>query len=164
VRSPRKLCAEYAHYAVQCWYRYWIEQLPGPVIEGPRDLLRLCHGLAGAQREGCIAGAEKDVYDTPVGQMAMCAELRAADARACVRGVANQAYAGEPRQELALLGDCRHLPRGAVGTCAAWLGQTFNVVENGRFLAHGCPLAAPALRGACAWGARRWQEPLVTFS
>jgi hypothetical protein len=164
VRSPRKLCAEYAHYAVQCWYRYWIEQLPGPVIEGPRDLLRLCHGLAGAQREGCIAGAEKDVYDTPVGQMAMCAELRAADARACVRGVANQAYAGEPRQELALLGDCRHLPRGAVGTCAAWLGQTFNVVENGRFLAHGCPLAAPALRGACVWGARRWQEPLVTFS
>ena len=164
VRSPRTLCAEYARYAVQCWYRYWIEQMPGPVIEGPRDLLRLCRGLAGAQREGCIAGAAKDVYDTPVGQLAMCAKLRVADARACVRGVANQAYAGEPKRELALLGDCRRLPSGAVAACAAWFGRTFNVVENGRFLAQGCPLAAPSLRGACAWGARRWQGPLVTFS
>ena len=52
VRSPRKLCAQYARYAVQCWYRYWIEQAPGPVIIGAHDLLRLCHGLAGAQRRG----------------------------------------------------------------------------------------------------------------
>ena len=54
MHSPRKLCAQYARYAVQCWYRYWIEQAPGPVILGARDLLRLCHGLAGTQREGCI--------------------------------------------------------------------------------------------------------------
>ncbi len=164
VLSPRKLCAEYARYAVQCWYRYWIEQTPGPEIAGPRDLLRLCRGLAGGQREGCIAGASKDVFDTPAGQLAMCAKLRAADARACVRGVANQAYAGEPKRELALVGDCRRLPAGAVTACAAWFGRTFNVVENGRFLRDGCPLVAPSLRGACVWGARRWQGPLVTFS
>jgi hypothetical protein len=164
VRSPRKLCAQYARYAVECWYRYWIEQVPGPLIFGPRDLLRLCHGLAGAQREGCIAGAEKDVYDTPVAQMAMCEKLRAADALACVRGVANQGYAGQPKRELALLGDCRRLAAGAVEGCAAWFGRTFNVVENGRFLRDGCPRVAASLRFACSWGARRWQGPLVTFS
>jgi hypothetical protein len=165
VHSPRKLCAQYARYAVQCWYRYWIEQAPGPVIYGARDLLRLCHGLAGAQRVGCIAGAAKDVYDTPVGQLAMCAKLRvAADGLACVRGVGNQAYAGQPKRELALLGDCRRLAAGAVAGCAAWFGQTFNVVENGRFLAQGCPKAARSLRAACAVGARRWRGPLVTFS
>jgi hypothetical protein len=164
VLSPRKLCAEYARYAVQCWYRYWIEQTPGPEIEGPSDLLRLCRGLVGGQREGCIAGASKDVFDTPVGQLAMCAKLHAADARACVRGVANQAYAGEPKRELALVGDCRRLPAGAVTACASWFGRTFNVVENGRFLRDGCPHVAPSLRWACAWGARRWQGPLVTFS
>ena len=164
VRSPRKLCAQYARYAVQCWYRYWIEQAPGPVIEGPRDLLRLCHGLTGTQREGCIAGAEKDVYDTPFGQMAMCEKLRAADALACVRGVANQGFAGHPKRELELLGDCRRLAAGAVKGCAAWFGKTFNVMENGRFLRDGCPVAALSLRSACAWGARRCRGPLVTFS
>jgi hypothetical protein len=164
VHSPRKLCAQYARYALACWYRYWIEQAPGPVIQGPRDLVRLCRGLAGTQREGCIAGAEKDVYDTPPDQMAMCAKLDARDARACVRGVANQGYEGEPKQELALLNECRRFPAAAVGDCAAWLGQTFNVVENGRFLREGCAQVAKPLRGACRWGARRWQGPLVTFS
>jgi hypothetical protein len=164
VHSPRKLCAQYARYALACWYRYWIEQAPGPVIQGPADLVRLCRGLAGTEREGCIAGAEKDVYDTPFGQMAMCTKLDARDARACVRGVANQEYEGKQRQELALLDDCRRFPAGAVGGCAAWLGQTFNVLENGRFLRNGCPRAAKTLRGACRWGARRWRGPLVTFS
>src|SRR5947199_2805251 len=102
VHSPRVLCAQYARYAVQCWYRYWIEQAPGPVILGPRDLLRLCHGLAGAQRGGCIAGASKDVYDTPLAQAQLCSHLSAAaDGLACLRGVADQAYAGEPRREAA---------------------------------------------------------------
>jgi hypothetical protein len=164
VHSPRVLCAQYARYAVQCWYRYWIEQAPGPVILGARDLLRLCHGLKGTQREGCIAGAEKDVYDTPAAQMAMCEKLRAADALACVRGVGNQAYAGQPKRELALMRDCRRLAAGAVAGCAAWFGQTFNVVEDGRFLRSGCPRLPAALRSGCKVGAERWRGPLVTFS
>ena len=94
----------------------------------------------------------------------MCGKLGAGDARACVRGVGNQEYAGEPKRELALVGECRRLPAGAVSACAAWLGRTFNVTENGHFLREGCPRVAPSLRFACAWGARRWQEPLVTFS
>jgi hypothetical protein len=166
VRSPRKLCTEYARYALACWYRYWIEQAPGPVIQKAGDLLRLCRGLAGMQRAGCIAGASKDVFDTPDVQAGYCSQLRAAaDAVACLRGVANQAYAGEPRRELALFGICPRMPAGARARCAAWFGKTFNVLENGRFLRGGCPkLPAPGERAACAAGAKRWTQPLVTFS
>jgi hypothetical protein len=165
VRSPRKLCAEYASYALACWYRYWIEQAPGPVILSARDLLRVCRGLVGVQRAGCIAGAGKDVYDTPVAQARLCAGLRASvDAVACLRGVANQTYAGRLRPEVALFRECARMPAGARAGCAEWFGKTFNVLENGRFLARGCPRVAAAFRPGCAAGARRWTEPLVTFS
>jgi hypothetical protein len=166
VRSPRKLCRQYSHYAMACWYRYWIEQAPGPVIEGASDLLRLCRGLVGGQRAGCVAGAAKDYYDTPAGQARVCSQLHAAsDALACLRGVANQLYAGEPRRELALFRVCARVPAAARSGCAAWFGKTFNVLENGHFIRDGCPkLAARADRVACAIGARRWTGPLVTFS
>ena len=165
VRSPRKLCGQYPRYALACWYRYWIEQAPGPVIEGAPDLLRLCRGLTGLQRSGCVAGAAKDVFDSPVAQTRLCAALdRAVDALACLRGVANQQYAGEPRRELALFRGCANMPAGARDGCAAWFGKTFNVLENGRFLRRGCPRVAVAFRAACVVGARRWTQPLVTFS
>jgi hypothetical protein len=161
VRSPRTLCAEWKQYAMACWYRYWIEQAPGPVILKASDLARLCHGLAGSQRAGCIAGASKDVFDTVGVQMRYCSELAAADARACVRGVANQVDAGHPVRERRLVDLCTRFPRAARGTCAAWFGQTFNVVENGRFA---CGSVVASLRAACAVGRRRWRGPLVTFS
>jgi hypothetical protein len=164
VRSPRKLCAQYARFAMACWYRYWIEQAPGPVVLNASDLVRLCRGLEGSQRAGCIAGAAKAVYDTPVAQTRLCAKLRAADALACLRGVGNQAYAGHLRSELALFKECTRMPLGARAGCAAWFGRTFNVVSNGRFLAVGCPRLAPGVRAACKAGARRWLEPLVSFS
>jgi len=162
VTSPRKLCRQYPQYALGCWYRYWIEQAPGPVILGANDLLRLCRGLAGAQRAGCIAGAGKDVYDSPVAQARLCGRLAAAaDALACLRGVGNQAYAGEPRRERALFRACAGMPAAARTGCAAWFGKTFNVLENGHFR---CAGVAPAFRAGCRAGARRWQQPLVTFS
>src|SRR5581483_7230185 len=82
VRSPRALCAQYPRYALGCWYRYWIEQVPGPLLQSARDLTRVCARLVGTQRAGCIAGAAKDVSDTPVGQTRMCAQLRTHDALA----------------------------------------------------------------------------------
>jgi hypothetical protein len=164
VRSPRKLCAQYARFAMACWYRYWIEQAPGPVVLNATDLLRLCRGLEGRQRAGCVAGGAKAVYDTPVAQTRLCAKLRAADALACLRGVENQEYAGHLRRELALFRECARMPLGARSGCAAWFGRTFNVVSNGRFLVEGCPRLAPAARAACRAGARRWLEPLVSFS
>jgi len=166
VRSPRTLCAQYARFALACWYRYFIEQSPGPSISSAGDLLALCHGLAGVQRAGCIAGGSKTVLDDPRSQAMLCARLaRAADALACLRGVANQADAGQPALQVALFGVCTRMPAGARAGCDAWFGRTFNVVTNGRFLRGGCPkLPTPAARAACAAGARQWGEPLVTFS
>jgi hypothetical protein len=165
VRSPRKLCAQYVHFALSCWYRYWIEQVPGPALRSARDLGRVCGGLQGAQRAGCIAGASKDVFDSVQGQMHVCAGFSAApDAAACMRGVANQALAGKQKQEVALFRSCARLTARAQRDCASWLGKTFNVLENGRFIRTGCPRVEAGLRGACSAGARRWTAPLVTFA
>jgi hypothetical protein len=161
VRSPRKLCGEWKQYAMACWYRYWIEQAPGPNLLKASDLTHVCHGLVGNQRAGCIAGASKDVYDRPGVQMRFCSQLSAVDARPCVRGVANQVDAGHPKREYTLLGMCARFPSAARGTCAAWFGQTFNVVENGRF---SCAPVARPLRAACIVGLKRWRGPLVTFA
>ncbi|MHB8470885.1 MAG: hypothetical protein ACYDCH_14195 [Gaiellaceae bacterium] len=165
VRSPRKLCAQYARWAVECWYRYFIEQAPGPIVQSAHDLTSLCAGLAGGQRAGCIAGAAKDDVDDPVAQTQLCEHLRAAaDALACLRGVANQVYVGQPAKQLALFRQCARMPAGARTGCDAWFGRTFNVVTNGTFLAGGCPKLATADRAACETGARAWNAPLVTFS
>jgi hypothetical protein len=162
VRSPRRLCAQYARYALACWYRYWIEQAPAPVLRNARDLERVCSGLGGAERAGCIAGASKAVYETVQGQTRLCASLaRSSDGIACLRGVANQALAGKPRAEVALVGLCRRLARAAA--CASWFGKTFNVLENGTFAKRGCPRVVAPLRAACLAGAKRWTAPLVTF-
>jgi hypothetical protein len=165
VRSPRRLCAQYGRWAVQCWYRYFVEQSPGPVVQTARDLTSLCSGLAGTQRVGCIAGAAKADLDDPVAQTRLCTALpAAADALACLRGVGNQVYAGRPAKQVALFRACARMPAGARAGCDAWFGRTFNVVTNGSFLTRGCPKLARADRAACVAGARRWDEPLVTFS
>jgi hypothetical protein len=56
------------------------------------------------------------------------------------------------------------MPPGGRAGCDSWFGRTFNVVTNGGFLRGGCPKLAAPDRAACAAGARRWGEPLVTFS
>jgi hypothetical protein len=93
--------------------------------------------------------------------MRYCRQLDTVDALACVRGVANQAFAGKPRAERSLLRDCLWLRAGARRGCAAWFAQTFNVVENGRF---SCTQVVASLRASCAVGVRRWTRPLVTFA
>ncbi len=106
------------------------------------------------------------MFDEPPAQARLCSQLaRAADALACLRGVANQAYAGEPERQVALFRVCARMPAGGAAGCAAWFGRTFNVVTNGGFLRDGCPrLPVPAERAACAAGALQWSRPLVTFS
>jgi hypothetical protein len=165
VRSPRKLCAQYPRFALSCWYRYYIEQPEQPSISSARDLDNVCRGLAGSQRAGCIAGAAKTVADTPQAQAQLCTHLgAAADAVACLRGVANQTYAGKPARQRGLFGVCARMPAGGRAGCDAWFGRTFNVLTNGRFLRDGCPRIAAPDRAACASGARRWTQPLVTFA
>lgn len=165
VRSPRTLCAQYPRFALSCWYRYYIEQPELPSISSARDLTTLCRGLAGLQRAGCVAGAAKTIPEEPLAQARLCARLAvAADAVACLRGVANQTYAGMPAKQVELFRICAHMPSGGRAGCDAWFGRTFNVLTNGRFLRNGCPQLGARDRGACTAGAREWRRPLVTFA
>jgi hypothetical protein len=161
VSSPRRLCAEpdYRSFAVECWYRYWVEQVPGPSVQNASDVLRLCRGLTGGARVGCVAGAEKASIDGPVAQAQMCTRMDAADGLACLRGVANQALVGDQPKERAFFSVCARMAAGARTGCSAWLGQTFAVLENGRFT---CPEGAA--HAGCVAGTHRWRAPLVTFA
>jgi hypothetical protein len=161
VSSPRVLCSQpdYRRYAVQCWYRYWVERLPAPFVATAADALRLCRGLQGAPRVGCVAGAVKADQDAPAAQAALCTHMNAVDGLACLRGVGNQAFAGQPARERALFGVCARMAPGARTGCAAWLGKTFNALEDGRFT---CP--GGAAHAGCVAGAREWRRPLVTFA
>jgi hypothetical protein len=80
--------------------------------------------------------------------------LRGLDQHACVRGVADQALAGKPTRQLALIRMCR------TADCYAWLGRTLAVVTNGSFR---CSALARG-RAACAAGAAQMRDALVTFS
>jgi hypothetical protein len=86
--------------------------------------------------------------------MRVCRSLGGLDGRACVRGVADQALAGEPRKQLALIRMCR------TADCYGWLGRTLAVVTNGGFRC----AALVRGRGACEAGAERSPRALVTFS
>jgi hypothetical protein len=154
VTSPRVICDGRYTYVRPCWYRYFLEQPIGLPIRNPADLRRACHGLAGVQRFGCISGATLELSSDPFEQMHVCRQLRGLDARACVRGVADQALAGEPRRQLELIRMCR------TSDCYAWLGRTLAVVTNGGFR---CAELARG-RGACETGAARIHDALVTFS
>jgi hypothetical protein len=154
VTSPRVLCDGRYTFVRPCWYRYFLERPIGLPIRNAADLRRTCRGLTGVQRFGCISGATLELSTDPFEQMRVCARLLGLDARACVRGVADQALAGEPRRQLELIRMCR------TSDCYAWLGRTLSVVTNGGFR---CRALARG-RGACETGASRMRDALVTFS
>ena len=155
--SPRVVCDGRYTYVRPCWYRYFLEQPFGVPMRTGGDLRRACRGVAGIQRFGCISGAALVVSSDPFAQIRVCAQLRGADADACVRGIADQALGGEPARQLALIRRC-----GAIGLdCYAWLGRTLAVVSNGTFR---CSALAARARRACSAGAARMRAALVTFS
>ncbi|MFN2627151.1 MAG: hypothetical protein ABR569_00775 [Gaiellaceae bacterium] len=165
IRSPRVLCGQYFSFARQCWYRYFVEQAPGPVIASASDLRRVCRGLRLMQRSGCIAGASLDLQDDPFEQTGICSSLATADLLSCLRGVGVQALAGKPRQELELVARCGRLRAAARWGCYEWYGLTLDVVTNGRFRTRGClKLRDAEARAGCLAGARRSRGALVTFS
>ena len=167
VRSARVLCAEptYRRWAVGCWYRYFIEKLPAPLLYGGKDVERACAGLDGTQRLGCVAGASLDLGLPALEQTRVCGTLAAVDAVACMRGVAVQSTTGEPKRQRALLAACTRFPAAAREGCVSWLGLTLQLVTDGRFARDGCPaLASAADRAACVAGTRRSRGPIVTFS
>jgi hypothetical protein len=166
VRSARVLCAQpdYRRFAIGCWYRYFIEQLPSPVILNAADLEKTCRGLVSVQREGCVAAASFELGLPALQQARLCGRLPAADAVPCLRGVTLQT-AKTPAQQFTLFRDCTHYPASARAGCASWLGLAFQLVTNGRFARAGCPqLPSAAERAACLAGARKSAGPIVTFS
>jgi len=152
--SPRVLCDGRFTYVRPCWYRYFLEDPLAAPISNAADMRRACRGLRAVERFGCISAATLVVADDPFEQMRVCAQLQGLDTHACVRGVADQALAGEPQRQLRLIRMCK------TADCYAWLGRTLAVVTNGRFrcgeLVHG--------RAACDEGAARIRDALVTFS
>jgi hypothetical protein len=152
--SPRVICDGRFTFVRPCWYRYFLEQAVGSPVRNAADLRRTCRGLQSIQRFGCISAATLVVSSDPFEQMRVCSRLRGLDAEACVRGVADQALAGRPARQLALIRRC------GTADCFAWIGRTLAVVTNGGFrcasLAHG--------RQACLAGARQRNAALVTFS
>jgi hypothetical protein len=163
--SPRTLCDGRLTYVRPCWYRYFLEQAFGPRVADASDLRRVCRGLRGLERSGCIAGATLTISTNPFAQAHVCDALAADDAVSCFRGIAVQALAGRPGAQVRLARSCSRAPRPARAACYGWLGRTLAVVTNGRFARTGCPqLSTPPARRACTAGARRMHRALVTFS
>jgi hypothetical protein len=155
--SPRVICDGRFTYVRPCWYRYFLEQPIGLPIRNGADLRRTCRGLSSVQRFGCISGAALTVSTDPFEQIHVCSQLRGRDADACVRGIADQALAGEPARQVALIRRCR-----AIGAdCYSWLGRTLAVVTNGSFR---CTVLVGHGRQACLAGRARMNAALVTFS
>jgi hypothetical protein len=162
--SPRSLCDGRLTYIRPCWYRYFLEQPLAMPIRSGTDLRRSCRGLRGLERFGCISAAALTVSSNPFDQMRICTRLRGPDAAACVRGVPDQALAGRPARQLALIRGCARMGADVRADCYAWLGRTLAVVTNGGFGARGCVRLRAEARRACIAGAKRMSAALVTFS
>jgi hypothetical protein len=90
--SPRFLCNGHLWYVRPCWYRYFVEQATAPIIDSVASIRHACAGLRPLQRYGCVSGAALSIPEGPLVQVRICSQLAAVDARACLRGVAVQAF------------------------------------------------------------------------
>jgi len=154
-RSPRFICNGHLWYVRPCWYRYFVEDASGPLIDSPAAIRSACSGLHALQRYACIGGAAHAIPESPLTQTRICAHLAANDVSACLRGVAVQALERDRVKQRALFSLCARLPSGARADCERWFGRTLTIVTDGRFR---CP------DRACRQGAALIREPLVTFS
>jgi hypothetical protein len=165
-RSARVVCKhERSSFVRPCWYRYFLEVPPKVPPAHAQGLRRLCRGLGGRQRSGCIGAASLIVSAVPSIQMQVCAQLSATDTVSCLRGVQVQNLMGQPKKQLALVKMCSHMKARAQSGCYRWLGKTLEVVTNGSFRQQGCAqLASRSGRADCVAGALDWNQALGTFS
>jgi hypothetical protein len=164
--DPKSVCSSYA-YPRPCWYRFFWERTQSAVVSTERDVARLCRGVVGMQRAGCIGGASLLLarYREPVDHARVCGRLAGSDALNCLRGVNVPGLTGDRYAQLRLLRACAGQPQSTRSACYGWFGRTLNVVTDGRFERSGCPrLKIPEARSACVAGARKLGEPLGTFS
>jgi hypothetical protein len=163
--SVRALCGRQpSDFVLACWYRAFIESRPtGYQTKTADDLTRICRGVGGLQREGCITAASVIGSPNPLRQMRVCADLPDRDATACLHGVKVQNLLDTPAANQLLVIDRCRLFAGRVATgCYEWLGKVLDVITNGSFSRDGC--AKVAEPQACLRGARSYNGPLVTFS
>ncbi len=160
--SPRSVCNGRLTFVRPCWYRYFIERPLERPIDSAADIRRECRGLRPLQRAGCIGGAAVALLSDPLEQTAVCVQLASADAASCLRGVAVQSLGRQPRRQIDLLRSCHGFAAAVRTDCYRWFGRTLTLVTEGRF---DCAQAGSrAGRAACRAGARKLDEPLVTFS
>lgn len=83
----------------------------------------------------------------------------------CLRGVNVPTLARDPYAQLRLVRTCTTQPASTRISCYRWFGRTLNVITDGRFERSGCrELRLAEVRAACRAGARRFAQPLATFS
>ena len=164
--SPESVCAGYT-YKRPCWYRFFWERESTTRVYVAPDILRLCAGLEGLQRAGCVSGAsllvsrERD----PVDHARVCGGLAGTDTYNCLRGVNVPALASRTFEQLRLIRTCGDLPTTTRYGCFAWFGRTLAVLTDGSFRKSGCPqLDEPHDRLSCSAGGARMGRPLRTFS
>jgi hypothetical protein len=153
--SPRFLCNGHLWYVRPCWFRYFVEQATGPIVDSARSIRIACAGLHRLQRYGCVSAAALSIPEDPLTQTRICAHLSARDAGACLRGVAVQTFERSPPRQRALFALCARMRHGERPDCERWFGRTLALVTDGRFA---CP------DHACKQGAALISKPLVTFS
>jgi hypothetical protein len=164
--SPRSVCSR-TTFVRPCWFRFFWERMPSVRVDDPADITRLCAGLQGIQRGGCVAGASLSMSRALHGadHARTCSRLDPADAVNCIRGVVVPAVAGRSFEQVRLINVCREFPKEAMWGCFSWFGRTLAVVTNGRFTREGCPRLEPLhAQISCVAGARRMQQALGTFS
>jgi hypothetical protein len=166
VTSARVLCAgAIAAFVRPCWYRYFLELPPKKLPQTAAAVRRLCTGLAGRQRQGCIGAASLITSPDPFIQMRVCARLRGADGVSCVYGINAQNLATtRGSRRVKLIESCGLMAVTARQSCYEWLGTALSVVTNGRFRELACPFITRSGRDACLAGARRMNDALITFS
>ena len=164
-RTARALCArQHGSFVIGCWYRYYLAIPPKRTPSTAVRIDGLCHGLAGLQREGCVAAASLISNPDPFAQFRICSHLKGDDVDSCLRGVGTQDLPDAFTSGLKLIARCGSLATSARAGCYSWFGRTLTVLTDGRFAKRGCrQLTSRAGRAACAAGARRIDDPLITF-
>jgi hypothetical protein len=164
--SPRIVCARQPQvFVLPCWYRVFLEQPPSSRVDSPADIRRLCRGLLGVQRSGCVAAAALSGATSDPFQLAfLCRKLSGPDVVSCLRAVPVGEFTGQPTRQVALIQSCAGVARSAQAGCYEWLGQVLAVVTNGHFDESCGKLRYEATRARCTTGTKRLHEALVTFA
>src|SRR5262249_16299973 len=164
--TPEQVCGG-VEFVRPCWYRFFWERESGTHVRTEADMLRLCKGISGFQRAGCMAGASLMMSRElePVDHATECGKLSGTDTLNCLRGVDVPLLVGNRFEERRLIMTCADLPLTTRWGCFSWFGRTLAVVTDGKFRYAGCSaLGTVHERVTCVAGAKRMDEALRTFS